>query len=136
YINYANLFYGIREGLFVFVVIIWVFLITNSEFTLGIFHLILHGISLISYIVVGKIICSNIKKQAIFLGCFLISVAIYIFVFPASLLIIFLYAIILGVAYPILNIPYHSLNYDVIGVSHNAKNWRIEYIVIFECFIN
>lgn len=136
HINYANLFFGIREGTFVFVITIWVFLITQSEFALGIFHLVLNGVSLVGYIVIGKVITSNIKKQAIFIGCFLASIAIYLFSIQFSYVIVILYAFTVGIAYPLLNIPYNSLTYDVIGVSKNAKDWRIEYVVIFECFIN
>src|SRR5699024_12537787 len=70
HINYANLFFGIREGTFVFVITIWVFLITQSELALGVFHLVLNGVSLVGYIVIGKVITSNIKKQAIIIECF------------------------------------------------------------------
>lgn len=136
FINFANLFYGIREGTFVFIITIWVFIITQSEFALGIFYLILHGVSLIGYITIGKVIKPSIKKRAILIGCLLVSMTIYLFSIQFSYVIVLLYALTVGVAYPILNIPYHSLTYDVIGVSKNAKNWRIEYVVIFECFIN
>src|SRR5699024_17650 len=72
----------------------------------------------------------------IFIGCFLASIAIYLFLIQFSYVIVITYALTVGVAYPLLNIPYNTLTYDVIGVSENAKNWRIEYVVIFECFIN
>src|SRR5699024_1997137 len=37
-ILYAHLFQGLREGIFAFVITIWVFLITQSEFALGTFN--------------------------------------------------------------------------------------------------
>lgn len=135
-INYANLFLGIREGVFVFVITIWVFLITNSELVLGVFYLVLHGISLTGYLIISRKIKSNIKKQMIFAGCLLISITVYLFAFPHNFIIVFLYALVIGFTYPVLNVPFQSVTYDVIGLSRNAKDWRIEYVVIFECFIN
>src|SRR5690625_4661692 len=46
---YANTFQGLREGIFAFIIAIWVFLITESEFALGTFNLVLSGLSFLFY---------------------------------------------------------------------------------------
>lgn len=132
----ANFFLGLREGIFIFVISIWVFVITNSEFALGIFHLILNGVSFVVYIIVTKLLQPSIRGKAIFIGSILISFSIFILAFQLNDITLMLYAFTIGFAYPILNVPYSSMTYDVIGISNQAKEWRIEYVVIFEIFVN
>src|SRR5699024_68158 len=128
-IVFANFFLGIREGIFIFVITIWVFVITQSEFALGIFHLTLNGVSLLSYFLVVKVLRPSKRKMALFIGSVIISFSIFILVFQLSYSILILYAFTIGLAYPILDVPYNSVTYDVIGVSNYAKEWRIEYVV-------
>ena len=135
-IVFANFFLGIREGIFIFVITIWVFVITQSEFALGIFHLTLNGVSLLSYFLVVKVLRPSKRKIALFIGSVIISFSIFILVFQLSYPILILYAFTIGLAYPILDVPYNSVTYDVIGVSNYAKEWRIEYVVVFEMFVN
>lgn len=47
-----------------------------------------------------------------------------------------IYGALIAVGYPILLVPYLSLTFDVIGQSNHAKEWRIEYIVMRELFLN
>lgn len=46
------------------------------------------------------------------------------------------YGVVIGFAYPLFNVPFISLTYDIIGKATDAKNLRIEYIIIREWFIN
>src|SRR5690625_7604142 len=59
----ANLCQGLREGIFVFIITIWVFIITNSEFAVGIFNLVFCGVSFVFYMFVFKFIFLNICKR-------------------------------------------------------------------------
>src|SRR5699024_5370010 len=56
--------------------------------------------------------------------------------FNTNYLQLIIYAIMIGIAYPIVNVPYVSLTYDVIGKARQAKEWRVEYIVVRELFVN
>lgn len=132
----ANVFQGMREGLFVFVVIIWVFLITKSEFLLGVFNLCLSGFSFIFYMIVTKWISQKMRKKAIFFGSLIISFSVFIILFDLTYVHLIVYAVIIGIGYPIINVPYNSMTYDVIGQSKNAKELRIEYVVTLEIFVN
>ena len=132
----ANLFLGFREGIFIFVITIWVFLITNSELALGVFHLTLNGVSLIGYFLVTKYLQPTMRKHALLIGSVVISFSIFILAVDLSYATLIIYALVIGLAYPLFNVPYNSMTYDVIGISKYAKNWRIEYVVIFEIFIN
>src|SRR5690625_586877 len=132
----ANLCQGLREGIFVFIITIWVFIITNSEFAVGIFNLVFCGVSFVFYMIVSKIIYPKIRKRAILMGSIIISLSVYILVFHFSIVTALLYALVIGVAYPIINVPLSSSAFDVIGNSINAKELRIEYVVTLELFVN
>ncbi|KPH71765.1 MFS transporter [Oceanobacillus caeni] len=135
-ILYAHFFQGIREGVFVFVISIWVFIVTKSEFALGTFNLVLSGLSAVLYFIVTKYIKPARRKKAILIGALLLYISIFIILFNVNYLLLILYAIVIGIAYPIINVPYVSLTYDVIGKAWKAGELRIEYIVVRELFLN
>lgn len=135
-ILYAHMFQGLREGVFLFVITIWVFLVTKSEFALGMFNLLLSGLSLVFYFIATKYIKSSRRKKAILIGAAILYLAVYIILFNTTYLQLLIYAVAIGIAYPIISVPYVSLTYDVIGKARKAKELRVEYIVVRELFLN
>lgn len=135
-ILYAHFFQGIREGVFFFIISIWVFIVTQSEFALGKFNLFLSGLSAVLYFIVTKYLKPSSRKKAILVGASLLYLSIYIIIFNANYFLLMVYAIVIGIAYPIINVPYVSLTYDVIGKAWKAGELRIEYIVVRELFLN
>ncbi|RDW21919.1 MFS transporter [Oceanobacillus chungangensis] len=135
-ILHAHFLQGLREGVFAFVISIWVFVLTQSEFALGIFNLFLSGISIVLYFFATKYIKPAARKKAVLIGSILLSISSFIFLFPIDFIFLIVYAVFIGIAYPIINVPYVSLTYDVIGHARNAKELRIEYIVVRELFLN
>ncbi|WP_240468750.1 MFS transporter [Gracilibacillus sp. YIM 98692] len=135
-ILYAHVFVGIREGLFIFVIAIWIFIATNSEFALGGFNLVFSLCSLIGYYATSKIVGKNLRKRSIFFGGLFLYMAVAIIVLQTNYYMLLMYGVIIGFAYPVFNVPFVSLTYDVIGKSKGAKELRIEYIIIRELFIN
>lgn len=135
-ILYAHFFQGLREGIFAFVITIWVYLITKSEFYLGVFNLAFSGMSLLVYFVAIKLITPTKRKIFILYGSLVLYASLFIILFRMNYQSLIIYAVIIGIAYPLINVPYASLTYDVIGKAWKAKEMRIEYIVIRELFIN
>lgn len=133
---YAHTFEGFYDGVFGFVIIIWVFVITNSEFILGVFNFVLFGLSFIFFIIVTKFLKPANRKKAIFVGGAVIYFTLYIILFKLNHISLFVYAILVGVSTPIIGVPYASMTYDVIGLSRYAKENRIEFIVLRELYIN
>ncbi len=125
-----------REGIFVFVVTIWVFLITKNEFALGIFNLTLSFMSFVFYFIVTKMISQPLRKKAILVGSIVISFSVFIILFELTYVHLLIYAFIIGIAYPIINVPFNSITYDIIGTSSYAKELRIEYVVGLEICVN
>lgn len=135
-ILHAHVFEGLREGLFLFVISIWVYLVTKSEFQLGVFNFILSAVSVIFYFFSIKYIKVHLRKKAILYGGIILYIAVYIIVFDVTYIHLLFYAVIIGSAHPIFNVPYVSMTYDVIGRARYAKEYRVEYIVVRELFTN
>ena len=135
-ILHAHLFQGLREGVFAFVITIWVYLVTKSELSLGMFNLYFSGFSFVFYFIATRYITPSKRKKAILFGGVLLYLSLFVILFKTTYMTLIIYAILIGIAYPIINVPYVSLTYDVIGKARHAKEMRIEYIVVRELFTN
>ncbi|MCM3571893.1 MFS transporter [Mesobacillus subterraneus] len=132
----AHFFQGLREGVFVFIVSVFVFIATDSEMALGTYGLINSGISFLAYFFVSRMLKKEHRKKAILVGGIILFLAIFLIVFQVSYFRLLLYAALIAVAYPLLLVPYASMTYDVIGRGWKAAEMRIEYIVVRELFLN
>ncbi|WP_079509764.1 MFS transporter [Mesobacillus jeotgali] len=132
----AHFCQGLREGVFVFIVSVFVFIATDSEMALGTYGLINSGISFLAYFFVSRTLKKEHRKKAILVGGLILFLAIFLLVFNLSYLRLLLYAALIAVAYPLLLVPYSSMTYDVIGLGWRAAEMRIEYIVVRELFLN
>jgi MFS transporter, YQGE family, putative transporter len=135
-ITNAHFFQGLREGVFVFIVSVFVFVATDSELALGTYGLINSGISFLAYFFVSRMLKKEFRKKAILIGGLILFFAIFLLVFELSYFRLLLYAALIAVAYPLLLVPYSSMTYDVIGRGWKAAEMRIEYIVVRELFLN
>ncbi|MCT1903905.1 MFS transporter [Oceanobacillus sojae] len=135
-ILHAHFFQGLREGIYGFYITIWIFLVTNSELVLGVFNLFLSGLSIVFYFVALKWIKPYLRKKAILFGGILLFASIFIIIFEMSLFWLIIYAVIIGIAFPILTVPYESLTYDVIGRARMVEERRVEYIIVREIYLN
>ncbi|WML45319.1 MFS transporter [Neobacillus sp. PS3-40] len=135
-ITNAHFFQGLREGTFVFVISVYVFISTGSELALGTFGLINSGISFIAYYAASRLIKKKDRKKAILCGGILLYAAIFLIIRDVTFVKLLLYGATIAIAYPILLVPYISTTYDVIGSGWNAAEMRIEYIVVREIFLN
>ncbi|MFD1018766.1 MFS transporter [Thalassobacillus hwangdonensis] len=135
-ILYAHVFQGLREGTFLFVITIWVYITTQSELSLGMFNLVYSGSAFVLYFLASKWIKPRMRKWAIFIGGTSLYLSLTILLMELNFTTLLIYAAIIGVSYPILYVPYISLTYDVIGKAWKAAEMRIEYIVVRELFLN
>jgi MFS transporter, YQGE family, putative transporter len=135
-ITNAHFFQGLREGTFLFIISVFVYLSTGSELALGTFGLINSGISFIAYYAASRLIKKNKRKKAILLGGIILYLAVLLIVWDINYIKLLIYAAMIAVAYPILLVPYMSTTYDIIGTAWKAAEMRIEYIVVREIYIN
>lgn len=133
---YAHLLQGMREGIFLFVITIWIFIVTDNAFLLGLLNLIISFMSFVSYFIVMKKLNNKNRNAFILFGASIVYICLFLIIFPDIFnKQLYVYAIIYGLAFPIFNIPYTSLTYDIIGSAKNAGEYRVEYIVVRESFI-
>jgi MFS transporter, YQGE family, putative transporter len=135
-ITNAHFFQGLREGTFLFIISVFVFISTGSELALGTFGLLHSGIAFIAYYATSRLIKKEYRKKAILVGGCLLYLAIFLIVFDITFQKLLIYACVIAIAYPLLLVPYNSMTYDVIGSGWKAAEMRIEYIVVRELFLN
>ncbi len=135
-ITIAHFFQGLREGVFVFIISVFVFLATNSELALGMYGLVYSGISFISYTLASKVIKKEHRKRVILTGGLLLFFSLFIIMPEPTYARLLIYAAVIAIAYPFLLVPYLSMTYDVIGQGKKAAERRVEYIVLREIFLN
>ncbi|GGM31447.1 MFS transporter [Paraliobacillus quinghaiensis] len=136
HILYAHTLQGLREGIFVFVISIWVFIATGSELALGTFNLVFSGFSFVCYYAATRLIKQKMRKKSILVGGLALYFAIFLIIFNVNYTILLVYGALIGIAYPLFTVPYASMTYDIIGHAWKAKEMRIEYIVVRELFLN
>ncbi|OIJ16105.1 hypothetical protein BKP35_03745 [Anaerobacillus arseniciselenatis] len=136
HILHAHFFQGLREGTFVFVIVVWVYIATNSELAIGTYGLVASAVSFVTYYIVGRFIKPHFRKKAILLGGIGLYLAIFLIVFELNFTRLIMYGVAISISYPILLVPYISLTYDVIGKGWKAAEMRVEYIVVRELFLN
>lgn len=134
-ITYAHFFQGLREGTFMFVVSIFVFIQTGSELALGNFSMVNSILSFIAYYFAARYIKQKMRKKSILLGGILLYAGVFLLAFDVTYAKLLFYAATIAIAYPILLVPYMSLTYDIIGRAWQAAELRIEYIVVRELYI-
>ncbi|MCM3765293.1 MFS transporter [Neobacillus niacini] len=132
----AHFFQGLREGTFLFVISVFVYISTGSELALGTFGLLNSGISFVAYYLASRLIKKHYRKKAILIGGLILYASVLLIVWDVNYAKLLIYAAMIAIAYPLLLVPYISTTYDVIGVGWKAAEMRIEYIVVREIFLN
>ncbi|WP_459499421.1 MFS transporter [Bacillus sp. C1] len=135
-ITRAHFFQGLREGTFIFVISVYVYLASGSEFGLGKYSLVNSAVSFICYYLVTRILKKEWRKKAILLGGIILYTVVFLVIFHVTYVKLLIYAACIAIAYPILLVPYGSMTYDVIGRAKQAREWRVEYIVVRELWLN
>ncbi|GIN73578.1 hypothetical protein J14TS2_40530 [Bacillus sp. J14TS2] len=132
----AHLLQGIREGTFVFIISVYLFIATNNELALGTYGMIHAGTAFIMYSVATKLIKKDKRKKVMIIGGMILYAAIFLIFIDPTYVRLLMYGVVIGIAYPLMLVPYSSITYDVIGKSHAAAEMRIEYVVVKELFLN
>ena len=78
----------------------------------------------------------RVAKKAILLGGIILYAVVFLVIFNVTYTKLLIYAACIAITYPILLVPYGSMTYDVIGRAKNAREWRVEYVVVRELWLN
>ncbi|MFC0558091.1 MFS transporter [Halalkalibacter alkalisediminis] len=136
-ITRAHFFQGLREGTFVFVIVVWVYIATGSELAIGTYGLVASAVQFVAYYIITRVIKPTFRKKLILIGGMILYAAIFLIVIgELTFTKLIMYGVVVSIAYPMLLVPYVSLTFDVIGKGWKAAEMRVEYIVVRELFVN
>lgn len=123
---------GVREGVFMFLVGLTVYVATENESKLGMYFLITSFVALISFWIVGKMLKKKNRKWAMLIGVVMIAVVILPLFWKVSYTTLLLFGIGTSLFMPLYIIPMTSRVFDLIGQSEQSAREREEFIVLRE----
>ncbi|MEV5026025.1 MFS transporter [Paenibacillus sp. LPE1-1-1.1] len=123
---------GVREGVFMFLVGLTVYVATQNESKLGTFSLITSLVALFSFWTVGKMLKKNNRKLAMLIGVIMIAIVILPLFWKVTYATLLMFGIGTSLFMPLYIIPMTSRVFDLIGQSEESAREREEFIVLRE----
>ncbi len=132
----ASAVYGLREGVFIFLISLLMYISTGSEMKLGNFLLLQGGLSFVSFFIVGKLANEQNRIKILAFGAVGMALAATLFLIPMSSKIILWYGASIAVALPFFLIPLQTYVFDGISRLENETGQRAEHVIVREVFSN
>lgn len=123
---------GMREGVFGFLIGLFVYIATKSEMTLGNFWLITSAVGLFSYFAAAKWYAPGYRKWGMLIGAIVMSGILLLFFWQVSYVTLLVFGIAVSIAYPLFSMPMISTVFDLIGTNEQSARNRVEYVVLRE----
>ncbi|MFC5648134.1 MFS transporter [Paenibacillus solisilvae] len=123
---------GVREGVFMFLVGLLVYMATTNEQKLGNFSLLTSLVALISFWIIGKVLTPPRRKTAMMLGTFAITLVILPLFWPLSYGTLLWFGLGTALFMPLYIIPMTSTVFDLIGRDEQSAKQREEFIILRE----
>lgn len=136
WVNLAMIAQGMREGVFVFLVGLLVFVTTDNELVLGSFTTVSSFVSLIAFFAVGRFLRKRWRNYAMLIGALLLGIVVLPFIVKANTVNLFILGVGASLFYPMYFVPLTSKVFDVIGESQQTARLRVEYVVAREIALN
>jgi MFS transporter, YQGE family, putative transporter len=132
----GSFMYGLREGIFMFIISLLVYISTNSELSLGWYSSLTSILSTAAFYIVGRIISQRKNSQFLFIGIISILLATLALAFEVNYFTLLLFGCVNALFTPCLVIPFSTICFDLINQDPFSAKLRTEYIVLRELFIN
>lgn len=97
----ASFFQGIREGLFAFVINIYVYIATGSEMALGTFAFVNSFVSFITYYFASRYIKYQYRNRAMLIGGIILFSSVFLIIIKVTYPLLLIYSAMIAFAYPI-----------------------------------
>lgn len=128
----ANVTQGVREGVFLFLVGLTVYLATQNESKLGTYTLVTSLVALISFWLTGKRLSDRNRKVAMLIGACMLGAVILPLFWSMSYTSLLIFGIGTSLFMPLYTIPMTSKVFDLIGQSEGNAKYREELIILRE----
>jgi len=123
---------GIREGVFMFLINLVVFVATRDEAKVGTYTLVASLTSLVSFWLVGRFIKPSFRKYAMLIGVIFLSLVIIPFFWRIDYRALIMFGVGTSLLYPLYIIPITSKVFDMIGSTKESVAHREELIIFRE----
>ncbi|WP_240941710.1 MFS transporter [Paenibacillus sp. HB172176] len=123
---------GVREGVFMFLVGLTVYIATRDENKLGMFSLITSLVALISFWAAGKWMKKSFRGPAMLIGTVMIAIVILPLFWGIHYSTLVMFGIGTSLFLPLYIIPMTSRVFDLIGQSKESAEKREEFVVMRE----
>src|SRR5690606_5238944 len=120
---------GIREGVFIFIIGLLVYISTGNEMKLGNYSLITSAVSFIAFYIAGRWLRPERRNLAMLIGAVLITVMILPFFWKLDYVSLLTFGIGVSLFFPLYIIPITSTAFDYIGRDQESAAHRVEYVV-------
>ncbi|XEC93466.1 MFS transporter [Paenibacillus tarimensis] len=123
---------GMREGVFMFLVGLLVFIATQNERKLGVFSFWTSLVGLIAFWLIGRQMKMKARKKAMLVGVIMIALVIVPLFWQTNYTTLIWFGIGTAIFMPMFTIPMTSSVFDIIGESKENAMKREEFIVLRE----
>jgi YQGE family putative transporter len=127
---------GIREGVFVFLIGLMVFVATNNEMQVGNYFLITSAVALFSFMLLSKWLKPHRRIFAMLIGSVMMVFVIFPFFWEVNYTTLLIFGIGTSIFMPLFIIPMTSSVFDIIGQDKESASHRVEYVVLREMGLN
>lgn len=131
----GSLMYGLREGVFMFLIGLLVFLATGSELRLGEFLLLQGGLSFAAFYLAGRL-SAHFRSRLFTAGAIGMAAAACLFLVPIQAWSIIVYGCITAAALPFFLVPLQGYVYDGMEVLVRDDAPTTTHIIVREWFEN
>lgn len=123
---------GVRDGVFMFLVGLTVYMATRNEQKLGNYALITSFVALVSFWLIGRTMRTNRRSGAMLAGVLLLSAVIVPLFWGIHYSMLLVFGIGTSLFIPLYMIPMTSTVFDLIGRTEQSVRQREEFIVLRE----
>lgn len=131
----GTFFFGIRNGVIMFLINLLIFITLQSELSIGKITLLGALISAISFQITETVMKPVRRKLFIWLGTIMMFISVAVLIFEINLKTLIIFTVINSLFYPFFIVPFSAAGYNLID-SSNKSTERIEYIIYKELALN
>lgn len=128
----ASIAYGLREGVFLFLINLLVYISTSSEWKVGQYMLVTSLVSLFSYWAAGKWLAIRHRNIEMLIGALMISMAVLPLLWKVSYATLIIFGVGTSLFMPLYIIPMISSVFDLMGRDAGDAEDRVELIALRE----
>lgn len=128
--------YGLREGVFLFLIGLLIYVATGSELELGEFLLLQNALSFASFFLVGRFTTDRNRMWVIGIGAVGMALTALIFLTPITAASVMWYGGLIAVFLPMFIVPLQATVFNQIGALDKTGETYVEQIILREIIEN